>query len=385
MKNYAPTTMHVVYDPLYLSSCPRRRLLGIVKRGAGAFSYVIHPYPAALAAQFPLDVVKVRNTGFEQVILNPENYWTLGETEKERARRFLPDYVPGRSLYDYCRNALIEIVELSRVAECIYHHRHSVFYKAWVPEIVLPVSDNFSRAFHSASFDHYGVLDSTNGLFVEDLAPRGSNRRFEMRFDGEKFVPVKHGDAFTAAGRFVLVSDATELMQDSRLYNALVAVPTNGLRVCSATLVQGVPGCGKSEHIIKNSTSQDLVLTSTRDAAADMRRRLANVGRGKTVVKTVDSCIINMRKKYKIVWVDEARMCHAGKMVAIMHIVDAERLYLLGDVAQIPYICRVPQVTPQFHLVENLVAKDSIEYKSISYRIPVSIAARISPFYPHGG
>lgn len=208
---------------------------------------------------------------------------------------------------------------------------------------------------------------------------------FEMGFDGERFVPVIHGEPFAAANRYVLVSDATELMQDSRLYNALVSVSVTGLRVASATLVQGVPGCGKSEHIIRNSASEDLILTSTMDAAADMRRRLERVGRGKTLVKTVDSCIINIRGRYRCVWVDEARMCHAGKMVAIMHIVEAERIFLLGDVAQIPYICRVPQVTPKFHLVENLVAPESIEYRSISYRIPVSIAARISRFYPHGG
>lgn len=229
---------------------------------------------------------------------------------------------------------------------------------------------------------NYGVLDCESGIFV--VKPNVCKQHYNSAFDGERFVYLDRNRKCKSGARFVLVSDSTELMLDSRFFNAVKDIDVN--LVGYHRLVQAVPGCGTS-YIIRNCRPGDLVLTSTREAAEDLRSRL-QVSNGDfdiRNVRTVDSYVLNSTQRYNTVWIDEALMRHAGDIIIVAYRTRARDIRLLGDVAQIPYICRVPEARLKYHLIADFVAKDKTEVLSTSHRIPCDVAARIASYYPDGG
>lgn len=108
----------------------------------------------------------------------------------------------------------------------------------------------------------------------------------------------------------MVVSTQTELMLEKRIFDILSAITLDDIDLPPISLVQGVPGCGKSTYIINNSCDTDLILTTTKAAANDMQdRRLKKTGNEKLnqMTRTIDSYLLNKRNKAKRVFIDEAK------------------------------------------------------------------------------
>ena len=113
------------------------------------------------------------------------------------------------------------------------------------------------------------------------------------------------------------------------------------------TLVDGVPGCGKTAEIIARvNWKTDLVLTPGREAAAMIRRRACALHKSPVAtsdnVRTFDSFVMNRKIfKFDAVYVDEGLMVHTGLLNFALKISGCKKAFIFGDAKQIAFINRV--------------------------------------------
>lgn len=192
--------------------------------------------------------------------------------------------------------------------------------------------------------------------------------------------------------RYVLFSRDTKLMNDLSLYHACKDLDLNNFSIPVINFIQGVPGCGKTEYIIRNHRSVspafpegDLVLTTTKEGALDLIRRVQK-RIGRTVTKrnysTSHSYLINRRTKSDVVWIDEALMKHAGEIFMVALFSQCKVMHLLGDVAQIPFINRI--ATAHSNYSDPTILSTDITHLNVIYRCPRDVAAALSDLYPQG-
>lgn len=311
-----------------------------------------------------------------------DDYWKLNETRKLDYRRFQPKYVLGNDKYSAYKNALIERTEIARTTDVIFANNLENFYNNYVPLTTTMKFDSITRKAFLNDPLKASLIDTKLKRTV--LSHPQSTGNYEYAFDGEKLIKVRIQNGELIEGEtnkpYLLVSTCTQLMNEGVIYDRLKTIE---LRVdCGdIVLVRGVLGCGKSTYIINRYEDEDLVLTTTRAAANDLRERITRKHSIEIPnVRTIDSYIINHRKPYGRVYIDEAIMCHAGDVVAIAHFSKAKEVICLGDTAQIPYIYRTPGIETRYHLLANIV--ETREFLNTSYRCPVDVIYRISPAYP---
>lgn len=104
------------------------------------------------------------------------------------------------------------------------------------------------------------------------------------------------------------------------------------------TLVEGVPGCGKTTEIIENAVVSDVVLTVCCETHLEMQERLKAIGKKKVHAVTVDSYLLNYRMIADRVWLDEGLMLHTGAIDMIAAYSEAKEIKVFGDQNQIPFI-----------------------------------------------
>lgn len=130
-----------------------------------------------------------------------------------------------------------------------------------------------------------------------------------------------------------------------------------------------------------------MVLTSTSEEAIDIRERLAKM-KAKTAsdfkedCRTIDSYLLNSRRYYTDVWIDEALMKHPGEIFLVCLYSGCKRLHMLGDPNQIGYINRVGSVGIRYGDF-RLFFKPS-RVLNTSYRCPVGVMAILYDKYEGG-
>lgn len=149
---------------------------------------------------------------------------------------------------------------------------------------------------------------------------------------------------------YVSFNKHSVLLQSYYHYQRSKGVSINDVRLhCKIHPIQGIPGAGKTEHILrecKAKTESILILTVSRAAKIDIQERATAAGLDHNVsICTFDSFMINYdrnhaNKHYQIIWFDEARLTHAGDWLWAAYLTKCRDLYIVGDVAQIPYIER---------------------------------------------
>nr|WLJ60131.1 MAG: replication-associated protein [Piper chlorosis virus] len=151
----------------------------------------------------------------------------------------------------------------------------------------------------------------------------------------------------------VAVSTETLVYSDMAKLKTLQATLKDGephVSTAKVTLVDGVPGCGKTAEILERvNFDTDLILVPGKQAAAMIRKR-ANAS-GSTIathdnVRTVDSFLMNYCKStgsviYKTLFIDEGLMLHPGCVNFLVSLSFADEVFVYGDTQQIPYINRV--------------------------------------------
>jgi len=148
------------------------------------------------------------------------------------------------------------------------------------------------------------------------------------------------------------------------------------------TLVDGVPGCGKSTYIVSNATlsgpNANFVITIGKEASLDLRDRFLEKGASVEEVKrvkTLDSYLMHDKtSRAKVLHFDEALMAHAGQVYFCADMLSARTVICQGDSKQIPFVRRVEGIRLQYDKIQP----DSVEEVRKTFRCPVDVAAWLS-------
>lgn len=320
------------------------------------------------------------NLGF----VHAKDYAKLAPIDKFSFRKYQPEFIHGTDIRTNQRNAVIERKELVRVNDAIFHAQLEDFYKEYISNRnEIGRDQQMTRAITNNKLTA-SVIDLQTGKFT--IKHPQCKHNYTHCFDGVDFKKLNiikgHFSCHQASSRYVIVSVQTELMSEKKMFDVLSAIPLNEIDLPPISLVQGVPGCGKSTYIINNATDCDLILTTTKAAANDMQdRRMKKTGNPKLsqMTRTIDSYLLNKRNKAVKVFIDEAIMSHAGNIVAVAFFSQAKEVVCLGDTAQIPFISRTPTVQVKYERLNMITIPK--EFLSVSHRCPVDVIAKIADQY----
>nr|WNV36298.1 polyprotein [Rubber tree latent virus 2] len=232
----------------------------------------------------------------------------------------------------------------------------------------------------------------------------------ELKMDLNPLVDPREYPSMTECEfpyRYLLFCKETVLLQSGKFYKMALSEVARAVNWSPPEIdfVQGVPGCGKTSYILANHKKSewpphskkkgknlrrrptkvgDLVLTTTREGAADIRARLRAAGHEvyDAQYRTLDSYLLNSSSQHKEVWVDEALMQHAGALVLVALKSQCEVLHLMGDRAQIAFIPRMGDVALRYCSIGDLVPIS--KELNVSHRCPVDVAANLSEHYLQG-
>lgn len=342
------------------------------------------------------------------------NYWHLSPIHQEQWRKFLPKTVVGDSLKTQALNAAYEAIELWRVHDAVLSALYADVYRDLPKHLSRRDVSKLTKDSHC-----FGLWDNERHRW--EVKPRRVTAH-RFGFDGKRFVPffstrLDRGEPedvllskeanrrVRSDVKRILVSAETHLMLEHQFYDecrSFLEVSPDEFEIPKFSLIQGVPGCGKTHHIIENHTPSvpttpkpgrplsikvkgDLVLTASREAAADLRKRLAakKIFVTSAQYSTSDSYLLNRRSSgWKAMWFDEALMKHPGEIVLAAFYSKCSEVKLLGDIAQIPFICRLPMIDLKYHKLTSIAP--ITQELSVTYRCPIDVAVAISDHYPSG-
>lgn len=236
------------------------------------------------------------------------------------------------------------------------------------------------RSYANAQYEIDGVVYlrlRSNGTYTpfykdhRDLAVS-----YEYGFDGKQLIPLKCKDGVITAdsdAKLIYVSRFTVLIQGPRLYKS-----TANYKYSSSNVVMqaGIAGAGKTYAIVKSCTNSDLILTALRESAEETRAKIAAAHKT-TVVKTVDSYLINDRGQYDNVYYDEAFSVHAGYVGLITSYAQCQNVYCYGDPNQVPAISRVAG----FLFKNNRIHANVENFECVSKRCPADVCRAVNRLY----
>lgn len=283
-----------------------------------------------------------------------------------------PAFLPGADTQTFYHNAMIEQLYIWR------HSDHIIQTKIQTQAAMLPtplVRSNLPRA-HK---DDWGLCIMKDQEQHWLHKPKEKKHGFIYDLSMRQIVPSpKHDehppDAYLVCKDLVVYNDHSLYSSAKNLFFQ------HGI---SIKLWSGVAGCGKTTTIVNNcDPTTQLILACTKTNAEDLFQRLTVLhGKvDKNNVKTLDSYMINNIKAYEEVWVDEALMQHAGAILFAAAASNCKILNLVGDGAQIPYICRLSDYTiaPYSNLMTVCTPDVKME---ISYRCPQDVMAALVDSY----
>ncbi|UTQ50507.1 MAG: 207 kDa replicase polyprotein (domains: methyltransferase - helicase - RNA-dependent RNA polymerase) [Plant associated tobamo-like virus 1] len=209
---------------------------------------------------------------------------------------------------------------------------------------------------------------------------------YDMAFTVDHFEPCKLlkdglNDLYQvpATTNHVLVWKDTRLMQCVHMLKVFEKYPHRPNISARVTLVEGVPGCGKTTEIISRAKKGDIILTVARRTKEEIQKKVSRAAG--VVVRTVDSYLLNDRKTYPNVFLDEGLMIHAGLIDIIANYSQCNNLFVFGDRNQLNFTNRVADFEVRHHVRKDF---DSYEMRNRSYRCPKDVAAIFSPVYDGG-
>lgn len=238
---------------------------------------------------------------------------------------------------------------------------------------------------------NYGLYDCIQNHWV--LVPNDKAHQWGIVLTADKVVRVVLLQ-YTDGGvpivdkdwiRFAVSSD-TKIFSVIRSLEVLAKEPLNDV-TAEVTLVDGVPGCGKTAEIVSKVNWQtDLVLTPGKEAAAMIRRRANSKFRRPVAthdnVRTFDSFVMNRKPfKFTTLWVDEGLMVHTGLLNFSINISGVKKVYIFGDRKQIPFINRVMNFDYPIDLSKLIV--DNVERRDVTKRCPVDVTKYLNEVYPN--
>ena len=209
-------------------------------------------------------------------------------------------------------------------------------------------------------------------------AIKGKHHIVMLNFDGnDQPICDKEWD-------LVCVSNDTKLFSTMKILENLQGCKIQEPKA-KITLVDGVPGCGKTAEILsKADFKRDLIITQGKQAAAMIRKR-ANANdptrpANNDNVRTVDSFLMNPKPfEYKVLWIDEGLMLHTGAISFCVALSHCEQCYVFGDTQQIPFINRVMNF--DYPKTLQTLVTDSVEKRRITSRCPLDVTCYLAQRY----
>nr|QAY29259.1 putative RNA-dependent RNA-polymerase [Mill Lade virus] len=196
-------------------------------------------------------------------------------------------------------------------------------------------------------------------------------------FDSKGLIVDEENELLRSKGiKFIAFSNSSKLMHGITLSSRYSVQEVETLTEIPIIFVQGVPGAGKTEYILENNRgkTENLILTVTREARDDMRRRAESkkLELKPERIKTIDSFLVNFSVVGEIdeVWLDEALLVHCGLWSWVMKLSCCRKLYVVGDKAQIPYINRSNLSVNYAHPTDWRM---EIKFLKTNYRNPLDI------------
>lgn len=326
-----------------------------------------------------------------------ESFWTLPERTRHRGDmanqhlqrpfpiypmpEFKPAYLPWGHIDNDILNAIYEIKALWEYTVQEALHNYSYMYS----QLRLPMDVAVLKQMCQRHKEVFAVYDRQLKTWLVD----SNEPKYRYCYSGEDFEDFDVAKHKTGGNRLLLVGKYTILMQEPNLTNEtrITYSMLNDFRRPSARMVVGVPGCGKTTYILSNHARGSLVLTSCAEAAADLRARMArrhdsSESSFRNSYRTIDSYLLNSRRAYQEVWIDEALMEHPGKLFLVCLYSRCQTLHMLGDPNQLGYICRINGIRLFYEKAAAFF--NATEILNVSYRCPVDVMAKISRKYDGG-
>lgn len=217
--------------------------------------------------------------------------------------------------------------------------------------------------------------------------------RYNVQKQGTSFYSDK-----LCMGRYVVLFDSLKCVIEPKLVSGIMNSISNvySRNVPDTSLIEGVPGCGKTTRAVKNFPDYGMVVCSTRSAVKDVSDRIRklhmseenNTGtvtydRIKTCVRTSDSIVVNGFNsddhEVNELVLDEALMKHPGEILPIILLTNPKCVRLIGDTQQIPFVNRT-QYLHQYKSIQLPVT----EYLNNSYRCPADVISTVANMYSYG-
>ncbi|CAG9122974.1 unnamed protein product [Plutella xylostella] len=187
--------------------------------------------------------------------------------------------------------------------------------------------------------------------------------------------------------QMVVIAQCTRIMLEDKILAKAETINAtwNSWTMPTIAWVNGVPGCGKTTWVVNNfDVSKDTIITTTTEAAVDIRNRLAHrIGdMVRTRVRTMASVLVNGFREHvgcQRLIIDEALMNHFGAIVIAARLSRASDIALIGDINQLPYIDRENLFELRYSR-PTLVANITQELLC-SYRNPMDVAYALREVY----
>nr|BCG11495.1 129 kDa replicase [Sunn-hemp mosaic virus] len=237
-------------------------------------------------------------------------------------------------------------------------------------------------------FQKIGVWDNLNNKWI--VVPQKKKYAWGLAadVDGNQKTVILNYDEH---GMPILEKSYVRLVVSTDTYLFTVVSMLGYLRhldqkkpTATITLVDGVPGCGKTQEILSRfDANSDLILVQGREACEMIRRRANDNVPGsatKENVRTFDSFVMNRKPgKFKTLWVDEGLMVHPGLINFCINISCVSSVYIFGDRKQIPFINRVMN----FSIPDNLAKLyyDEIVSRDTTKRCPLDVTHFLNSVY----
>nr|BED98333.1 MAG: hypothetical protein [Aspergillus flavus virga-like virus 1] len=243
---------------------------------------------------------------------------------------------------------------------------------------------------------HYNV-DNDAGIFYVPVIngtiqpPEGEYQRC-VDPTTMSLLPVhNHGDVITVDTHAPMVM-VCEIL---RIYNNLeiareairIARSLTSIPIIKLTLVDGIPGCGKTYEIIQTYELEYLIVCTVRSTAEDTLHRMLTIDKFKDYstqlqgrVRTVDSAVMHRAPRATVVLADEGLMATPGALMTIAVKSKASEIRAYGDSEQIGNVDRGSQQGllrfPKFFIWTE------IEERNETLRLPADVLWVVSRFYP---
>lgn len=268
--------------------------------------------------------------------------------------------------------------------------------------VINNLKNTYNRFKLSAGSTILKLVDSSEGIYslIDSkwiIRPAEILKNYSAAFDGEKLVDLtKEGKRYSARTKspYVVVSKDTVFLSGHSLYSATSYIIDEinsgkfpGLK-CDFVLRSGAPGSGKTTDILRNhivassDNLGDIVLTSTRESAVDLRNRSSlmypevDPSLFERKYRTIDSYLMHGRDMCENLYIDEVYMDHPGKTLMCAYKSGCSRVYAYGDSAQIPFINRLKQLKLSFN--DFSLYSWNVESRSHSYRCPRDVVAVVN-------